>query len=763
MDTPEKSPMDKEPRLAKKQEVSPDLDWLKFIQRRGIKIGTEHLLRYPRRYLGGGAIILLTATLVQFLWIGNGNVKPLKLTQTGAPTTFTPEWENVAIGGGGYVTGIVIHPQDSNVVYIKTDNGGSYRWDEGSLGWIPLNDEFDVEESHYSGVEAIALDPTDPNIVYMAAGKYLDAAPGTLFKSSDRGETWVKSNLQVQMGGDEHKRWTGQRIAVNPFNPNLLFFGSRQQGLWKSEDGGSTWQQHQGLSATLDPQIGILAIAFDPQTPNQVYLNAYGDGVYQSQDGGISWNKIPGSPSTTMNLAIAGDRTLYVTSDQVPGVRKYRAGQWQDITPTASKNEIFNGLTIHPHHPETLLVMEGEKEFAKIYRTQDGGRSWVQNKTQLQNNVPWLPDSFFSAHPAAIQFDYQNPNRVWFTDWFGIWRTEEINANPTVWRNYPRGHEQLVIFTLVAPPEGALLLSAVADVDGFYHSRLDTYPLDRMGYPNPRGYGKHYLQDTYSLDYSARHPLEMVRVGGRRYNKTNTGATSRDGGRTWQRFRNFPEEKIPLRVAVSATDPQKFLVTFSEEQPLQTQDGGVSWQEVQGLPDGFKGPWNWVQPLAADGVNGDRFYYYRDRTVYRSQDGGLSFAPVYDSLPAAQRYMLKTMPEVEGEVWVSLETGGLHRSENGGETFNPIATVERSDLFSFGKPPDQSNIPALYLYGRLTDGREGIFLSLDLGETWRNIDDPNRPIGSLANSMDASKQHFGLVFMGTNGRGIYYQTIQPDH
>ncbi len=171
MDTRRKSRMEKEPRLAKKHEVSPDLDWLKFIQDRGIKITREYLIRYPRRYLGGGAIILLTATFIQFLWIGNGNGKNLKFSQTVAPTTFTPEWENVSIGGGGYVTGIVIHPQDSNVVYIKTDNGGSYRWDESDLRWIPLNDEFDVEESHYYGVEAIALDPMDPNIVYIAAWK----------------------------------------------------------------------------------------------------------------------------------------------------------------------------------------------------------------------------------------------------------------------------------------------------------------------------------------------------------------------------------------------------------------------------------------------------------------------------------------------------------------------------------------------------------------------------------------------------------------
>lgn len=217
--------MDKEPSLVKKHEVSPALDWLKFIQHQGIKISIKHLIRSPRRYWAGGAMILLTATLVQFFWMGNGNGKNLKLSQTVAPTTFTREWENVAIGGGGYVTGIVIHPKNSNVVYIKTDNGGSYRWDESNLRWIPLNDAFDVEESHYSGVEAIALDPTDPNVVYMAAGKYLDAAPGTLFKSSDRGETWVKSNLRVAMGGTNTSggRVSGLRsILLNPISYSLV-------------------------------------------------------------------------------------------------------------------------------------------------------------------------------------------------------------------------------------------------------------------------------------------------------------------------------------------------------------------------------------------------------------------------------------------------------------------------------------------------------------------------------------------------------------
>jgi photosystem II stability/assembly factor-like uncharacterized protein len=70
-----------------------------------------------------------------------------------------------------------------------------------------------------------------------------------------------------------------------------------------------------------------------------------------------------------------------------------------------------------------------------------------------------------------------------------------------------------------------------------------------------------------------------------------------DGGLTWKQFASFPPKTMPMRVAVSATNPNLFVVTTSSGQPLRTTDGGVSWQSVSGLPDGFQGVWNWTQSL----------------------------------------------------------------------------------------------------------------------------------------------------------------------
>jgi photosystem II stability/assembly factor-like uncharacterized protein len=368
--------------------------------------------------------------------------------------------------------------------------------------------------------------------------------------------------------------------------------------------------------------------------------------------------------------------------------------------------------------------------------------------------VPWWPDWYFGSATSAIEFDPKIPGRVWLTDWYGTWQTDKINAQSSVWFNYEKGHEELVSFALVSPPRGALLLSGMADVDGFNHNNeLDAYPSTKFGGKNgPR------FQDTYSLAYSESDPSQMVRVGGHRGNNIYTGATSTDGGLTWKKFSSFPQNTIPLRVAMSATNPNLFVAIASEGQAIRTTNGAASWSTVSGLPNGPKGPWYWGQPLAADKVNGNTFYYYSGGKVYRSDNEGASFSIVNSALPSDDWSMLKTVPGLSNEVWVSLNWNGLYRSTNGGVTFAKIGGVERAYLFAIGKPQAGSTIPALYLYGKITGLGEGIFRSLDNGKTWTSIGDRHKPIGDKPNVMEASSQEFGLVFIGTNGRGIYYGT-----
>ncbi len=658
--------------------------------------------------------------------------------------------KNVAIGGGGYVTGIYFHPKERNLIYIKTDVGGFYRWDAANSSWIPLNEQFTLAQSNYYGGEALALDPKDPNIVYIAVGKYTAnwwQHQGTIFKSDDKGNTWTKLNLDLKMGGNEDQRWTGERLAVNPFDTQNLFFGSRQDGLWKSNNGGKTWVEVTSFPPLKD-DIGINAITFDKRKPGTIYALAHKKGIYKSIDTGKTWEYLPGSPTEVNRIALGEQNVLYVTHSQ--GVSKYAKGTWKDITPRGNKIP-FNAIAINPRNGNDVLVATFSNLSTEIFHSFNGGSKWIEQKRQANNTVSWW-SKYMKSNPsiAAIEFSPWNTNRVWLTDWYGIWRTENINRNRVVWTNYQQGHEEVVTFTLVSTPSGALI-SGLADVEGFYHDRgLTAYP-SKMLSSKP-----HEFQDTYSIAYCEKNPLKMVRVGGNRHNNTYSGATSNDGGKTWKQFPSFPKNHIATRVAISATNPNLFLVTLSGSQPLRTTNGGASWLPVSGLPDGFNGTWNWTQPFVADKVDGDRFYYYAHGKVYRSTNGGESFQVVSTSLPDADWHSLKTTSGVKGELWLSLDKKGLYHSIDGGENFSRIPGVNRAYLIALGKPKIGKKGNTLYLYGEIANLGKGIFRSLNNGKIWQRISDKNKPIGNDPNVMEASSTEYGLVFIGTNGRGIYY-------
>lgn len=666
-------------------------------------------------------------------------------------------WANVSIGGGGFVTGIYTHPLQKDLVYIRTDVGGFYRWDAANKSWVPLTDRFtQSQQTHYGG-EALAVDPNNPNIVYIAAGKYSDWQPkGSIFKSADRGQTWTKLNIDLGMDSNDEHRWAGNRLVVDPSNSNTLFFGSRHDGLWRSSDAGKTWNKVTTFSPKLIAKVGILEIAFDKQKPGLLYANAFGDGIYKSSDTGRTWSKIEASPDRSQRMAVASNGVLYVT--HLSGVSKYANKVWSNITPDRNATA-FNGLAVNPSNPNQIIVGFGQSVATKIYMTADGGATWTEKKASLKHTVPWWDNAMFSLWTSAIEFDPKVPGKVWLTDGFGIWQTENINVNPVVWTNYQQGHEEIVTFALAAPAKGAVLLSAVADVDGFYHNELNAYPSKRFdGIAQLNSANR----ETHSIAYSESDPLQVVRVGGSRWNSSYTGATSKDGGLTWKRFASFPAKTMPLRVAVSATNPNLYLLTVSKGQPLRTTDGGASWNSVSGLPNGPEGPWYWGQPLVADKVDGNTFYYYSEGKVYRSKDGGASFEVVNSSLPSDRwqnlRCQLKTIPGFKDEVWLSLDWGGLFRSVDGGKTFTKQPSVERAHLFAFGKPPAGSTTPALYLYGKVAGKGEGIFQSLDRGQTWTSIGSPQNPIGNEPVVMEGSWQQFGLLFIGTGGRGIFYGT-----
>ncbi|MEL7079129.1 MAG: hypothetical protein AAGM46_24805 [Cyanobacteria bacterium J06582_2] len=720
------------------------------------------IIKICRQYWYIALLSLLVVTSP--LWLGDHSAGNSPLPQVNTTTLVTDAWQPVTIGGGGYITGIYHHPQETDLIYARTDNGGYYRWQASQQRWLAITDSLPTTSwsyDHYSGGEALALDPQNPDLVYIAVGKYSDR-PGAVYKSFDRGATWQKTNLALGMGGDEDLRWGGERLVVSPNESNLLLFGSRRDGLWRSLDGGLNWTQTSLPMA--DNGIGVMAIAFAPQEES-VYASVYDDGIYQSRDRGISWQRLADSPTKVMQLKVALDGIVYATSNRAPQVSKYDSGRWSDIAPKGILvHSSFNGLSLHPQQAETLIVSEGDKGRGKVYYSRDRGASWQPKAIDLNKTVTWLAPEFFNDHNSAIAFDPQDPQQVWLSDWFSIWHTDNIASKNVTWTNRVRGIEQTVLLTLAAPPVGAMLLSGLADQDGFYHQDLHDYPQSRLGF-EPQGrlsqfkltgdrYLDNYFQDTLHIAYCQNQPLHLVRLGGQRWRNQYTGVTSNDGGITWQPWQQIPANRQFMRSAIDPNNPQHFVVTTSEAQPLVTFDGGASWREVTGLPNGETAPWNWNQPLAADGANGDHFYYYAEGKIYRSEDGGLTFDVVAQDLPSQEAHILTTVPQREGEFWLSLDGAGLYHSTNGGLSVDKINKFTAAHLVTVGKAiaPSLYN-STIYVYGKVK-GESGLYLTAN-GRSWQR-GDRQAPMPKTTKVLVASQQQPGLIFAGTDGRGIYY-------
>ena len=179
------------------------------------------------------------------------------------------QWQSVVILGGGFVTGVIFSPIEKDLIYARTDIGGAYRWNPADGTWIPLTDMLGPSDSSFLGIDSLAPDPKDPNKVYMAVGMYTAgwAGNGAMFRSNDRGNTWNRTDMPIKMGGNEWGRSNGERLAVDPNDTRVLFFGSRRSGLWKSDSGSEKWAQVNSFPNKEESQaVGIMFVVFDAKS-----------------------------------------------------------------------------------------------------------------------------------------------------------------------------------------------------------------------------------------------------------------------------------------------------------------------------------------------------------------------------------------------------------------------------------------------------------------------------------------------------------------
>ncbi len=191
-------------------------------------------------------------TAAAMLCTGIGAVKTVTPIQASAADSIedSMNWDTLNIGGGGFVSGIIT---GDDQMYARTDVGGAYRYDYDQKRWVQLLGFLNEADRGFLSVDAMCIDPNDDNTLYLLCGcAYFSDARTVIFRSHDAGETFEEIDVtsMIQVHGNGYGRQTGEAIAVDPDNPNIIYCGgdatAGDSALIMSEDGGDTWSPVMG-------------------------------------------------------------------------------------------------------------------------------------------------------------------------------------------------------------------------------------------------------------------------------------------------------------------------------------------------------------------------------------------------------------------------------------------------------------------------------------------------------------------------------------
>ena len=696
-------------------------------------------------------------------------------------------WDNVIVGGGGYVTGILAHPQEPNLRYIRTDIGGMFRWDEPNKRWVQLFGSFDPERDNLYGVDGFALDPNNTDVIYAALGKYSLSESG-IFKSEDRGKSWRKLKDEP-FAGNWKFREVGENLIVDPNNSKVVYCGTRLNGLIKSTDGGENWSKVNSVpngyvgDATnywdqANNPIGVRSVHID-QATGTVYTAVYRDGVYQSTDNGNNFSKIAGSPSDVLRVVAAPGNLLYTTTEN--GVYTYDQTAWKKLPIVTSGYDLFNGFAVDPFNDNNLFTVTGEQLwYQRAYRSTDKGETWEEvysyndNVTIHDNTWHAGINGFFHAASAAVTFDPHKEGTIYVTDWYQLWRCENIFDEVTDWYNDVAGHEEIVVLALASSPTGTSLFSGQGDVVGFKHYDQNEVPVERLT----------DKAECTGIDFSEKDPSKMALVSSSDwYGKDTEIFTSNDFGDNFNPV-NIPAGGTNGKIAVASNDGSNLVYVWGASIPHYSTDGGNTWNASQGGPSQSlltTYMYQYDDPLIASKDEDNTFYIVERSTgkLFKSTDSGATWNVIYDKLPPATSGSSDILQRETVNIssgWgakskvmlLSLSAKGLWISTDAGASFTENTYFEIPLMSSLGKGSTADGNPAMYVYGK-HQGQWGIYLSDDLGSSWRRINDNDNLVGNSPTMMKGDRQVYGKVYVGSNGSGLFYgapteggATNQPD-
>jgi photosystem II stability/assembly factor-like uncharacterized protein len=686
--------------------------------------------------------------------VTNGQTRPTVRTETtihgdagpgSVPLLSALHWRTIGPFRGGRtraVSGVASQP---NVFYIGVCNGGVWKTNDFGRTWQPI---FDDQPT--GSIGAVAVAPSDPNIVYVASGEGLQRADLSvgdgIYRSADAGKTWTHLGLRdgQQIPGlaidprDPNKILVA--VAGHPYGPNV------ERGVYRSIDGGQTFQKVLPASASaqdnasLNENVGAADVLFDPSDPSIAYATLWEGRLGPWENG--AWNGTRGG--------------LFKSSDGGATFTQLSGGLPKDV--------IQSHIAISFSNPRILFASVATREGVKLYRTEDAGANWAVATTD-----PRPAGRIGGGDLSEPAIDPKNPQVVYMTSTV-TWKSIDGGKTWTGFRGAPGGDDYQNIWINPNVPQIILLASdqgAIVTVNGgetwsswynqptaqMYHVNADNaFPYRLCSGQQESGSacvssrgedGQVTIREWHPVaaeeyGYVVPDPLDPDIVFG--------GKLTRYDRRTGQAQNIMPK---PLRgpdfrvlrtqpIVFSPKDPHTLY--FASNTLWRTRDGGQSWQQVS--PDLTRKDFTLPQTI-----------------------GIFSNEPTAKAIQRGVIYAVAVSPIDDNRIWAGTDDGRIHLTTDGGKNWQEITPPEMKP-FQKVSVMDASHFDAQTAYAaintlRLDDLRPHILRTRDSGKNWTEIVN-GIPTTENVNAVREDPVRRGLLFAATE-RAVYVSFDDGEH
>lgn len=315
-----------------------------------------------------------------------------------------PTWRFVG-PDGNRVIAVAGVPGEYRTYYAGAASGGLWKSTNGGVRWVPVTDSLRV-----SSVSAIAVAPSDPNVVWFGTGETflrsnISIGDG-IYRSTDAGGRWTKMGLEN----------TGRigRVLIHPTNPDIVYAAAQghgygpqsERGLWRTMDGGATWKKVLFVSDS----TGIIDVAMDPTNPRVLFAASWqqyivpwdkhsggnGSGIWMSRDAGDTWIRLDGGADgegwgkglpkkgtmgkISVSVARSDNRRLYALIEmKEPALYRSDDGgrTWKSVNrdhDLLERPQYYTRFAISPREADRLYIVG-----VRFVGTSDGGLTKMPN------------------------------------------------------------------------------------------------------------------------------------------------------------------------------------------------------------------------------------------------------------------------------------------------------------------------------------------------------------------------------------------------